>query len=72
MKDYLSCRFLAAAIFSLGLWPGFLEAHSDWKVKWDQVASSAVKEGRVVIAGAAGADFRQALVSGFEKAYPGI
>lgn len=43
-----------------------------WQAEWEKALAEARKEGRVVVYGPPGADLRQALTEGFEKAYPGI
>jgi len=48
------------------------EQKAGWQAEWERVLQAAKQEGKVVIYGAPGADWRKALVEGFQKAYPGI
>ncbi|MGH7769023.1 MAG: ABC transporter substrate-binding protein [Candidatus Binatia bacterium] len=47
-------------------------AKSGRQSEWEQVLTAARKEARVVVMGPPGADARQALTTGFQKAFPGI
>lgn len=48
------------------------DSSSSWKSEWENVLAAAKKEGKVVVWTQAGSNVRQALVEGFEKAFPGI
>lgn len=52
--------------------PAIPVAKTGWEVEWDKALTEAKKEGRVVVYGPPGADTREALTTGFQKAYPGI
>ena len=56
----------------ISLWPRTGEAQKDTRTKWEELVQAARKEGRVTIASAASERYHQALVTGFQKAYPGI
>lgn len=43
-----------------------------WQEEWERLQAAAKKEGRVVVWGPPGAEARQALTSGFQKAFPAI
>jgi ABC-type Fe3+ transport system substrate-binding protein len=47
-------------------------AKATWQADWDKVLAAAKQEGSVVVAGPPGDQYRTALVTSFEKAYPGI
>lgn len=59
-------------VFLLVLWPLRALAQKETGSKWEETVQAAKKEGRVTIASSVGQRFRQALVPGFQKAYPGI
>jgi len=60
---------LAAAILALSA--ASAEAQ-DWKKQWDELVAAAKKEGVLFIYGPPGPFQREAVVTGFEKAFPGI
>jgi iron(III) transport system substrate-binding protein len=45
---------------------------TDWKTRWDQILAAAKKEGEVAVAGPQSVIHREALTTGFKKAYPEI
>lgn len=70
--------FMVALFIILGLlssvWFEFTWAQPapDWKQRWDRVLSEAKKEAKVVVWGPPGEGIRNAMTSGFGKAFPDI
>src|SRR3989338_5399783 len=78
MKHQLRCNVRTmqsvciVILLFISLWPRTGEAQKDTRTKWEELVQAARKEGRVTIASAASERYHQALVTGFQKAYPGI
>lgn len=51
---------------------GAQDKGTDWKTRWDQILAAARKEGEVAVAGPQSGIHREALTTGFKKAYPEI
>jgi iron(III) transport system substrate-binding protein len=51
---------------------GAVPGAAAWERQWDEAVAAAKREGEVVVYGPTGGNFRQALVTAFEAAYPGI
>ncbi|OGQ84024.1 MAG: hypothetical protein A3F90_14630 [Deltaproteobacteria bacterium RIFCSPLOWO2_12_FULL_60_19] len=66
-KNFLWALFAGLASAASSAWA----ASVDWQTDWDKTLAAAKKEGKVVVAGPPGQQFRNAL-SAFRKSYPEI
>jgi iron(III) transport system substrate-binding protein len=66
-ENILTAFFAALAFATSPLWA----ASADWQADWEKTLAAAKKEGKVVVAGPPGQQFRNALVA-FRKSYPDI
>lgn len=67
----MHCWLAAAAAMILGFSTA-VSAQEDWKAKWAKLIDGAKKEGVVFVYGPPGPFQREAVVSGWEKAFPDI